>query len=413
MKTIIADSLLVSPVNTREGDRFLRVDCITEEARFYAMKTEWNLLLAQSRQDEVTLTWEWLYTWWQTFRTPSHTLMILTARNREDQLVGIAPLYIRTVKPYPLLPPIRQVAFLASGEAEADAICSDYLHFIVMAGEAEQGILRALVHHVWSDKIARWDEIQWVNMKGDAKMTAYLEQVIADSGRSYRRELSEQCAYITLPDSWEGFVKTRSGNLRANLRSHQKALESEGLVDTVSAVDPATLEANLSILIDLHQRLWVEKGKPGVFSSGKFLAFHRALLPLALQRGWLCLIVLRLNGTPIAALYNFKYNNKVYYYQSGTNSHLKGRSKRIAPGLLLHGYCIRAAISEGLREYDFLAGGAARKGRWTKTFRPMVTINVAGRTGAIRCVNVVRRMITLLRKVKHSLRPSVTLAHNG
>ena len=64
---------------------------ISTDKEFFKLKKNWNILLEKSENKNIFLTWEWLYTWWKTFKTKKK-LNILLAYEETD-LVGIAPIY--------------------------------------------------------------------------------------------------------------------------------------------------------------------------------------------------------------------------------------------------------------------------------------------------------------------------------
>src|SRR5437867_20023 len=59
----------------------LSIDRISTDIEFTALKEEWNSLLTESGSNEISLTWEWLYTWWKVFRDDSRRLLILAVRD--------------------------------------------------------------------------------------------------------------------------------------------------------------------------------------------------------------------------------------------------------------------------------------------------------------------------------------------
>ena len=63
----------------------------TDERGFDDLKADWNTLLARSRSDTLFLTWEWQTTWW---RCLGEGDLWLLAWYDQDQIVGIAPLYL-------------------------------------------------------------------------------------------------------------------------------------------------------------------------------------------------------------------------------------------------------------------------------------------------------------------------------
>jgi CelD/BcsL family acetyltransferase involved in cellulose biosynthesis len=161
------------------------------------------------------------------------------------------------------------------------------------------------------------------------------------------------------------------------MRRNRKALAQEGQVSFLMAHDEATLQQASEALIHLQRQHWTEQGKPRVFLREKFLSFHKGLSALALANQWLQLYVLSLDHTPIAAIYNFKYNNKIYFYQSGTIPHHKKEfSKTISPGFILHSFCIEAAITEGAVEYDFMRGNSVYEKKWERQLRHLVSIRI-------------------------------------
>jgi CelD/BcsL family acetyltransferase involved in cellulose biosynthesis len=111
-------------------------------------------------------------------------------------------------------------------------------------------------------------------------------------------------------------------------------------------------------LASLHQASWSFKGKPGVFGSLRFLAFHRELISRALPQGNIDLVRISAGGHSIGVVYYFIYRGRVYYYQSGFSY---GDDARLKPGLTTHYLMIMEYQRRGLLEYDFLAGNERYK----------------------------------------------------
>ena len=66
---------------------------ITED--FILLKEKWNLLLSVSSADNFFLRWEWLWNWWEVFRTSNMELCILLIEKENGEVVGIAPFYLK------------------------------------------------------------------------------------------------------------------------------------------------------------------------------------------------------------------------------------------------------------------------------------------------------------------------------
>ena len=116
----------------------------------------------------------------------------------------------------------------------------------------------------------------------------------------------------------------------------------------------------LEALVALHTRRWQERGGSEAFGSPRLLAFYDEASRLALQRDWLRLFILRLDGKPAAVLHGYRYGPKFYFYQSGFDPSFAKESV----GLVTMGLTIRHALEEGATEYDLLHGAEPYKFHW-------------------------------------------------
>ncbi len=373
----------------------LRVEQVNTESQFTALHEEWNNLLCQSANNEITLTWEWMYTWWGVFKDDTRRLMILTVRDLEGRLVGIAPLQIRVVKPYCFLSEVRQLAFLAFGEDKANEICSDYLNLIIFQGREAEVISRVLDYLV-RDLSKDWDEAVFDSILADSENALQLKAATQSNvNMSYQESIKGPCRYIPLPKNWDNYLATKSNSFRKAYRYYHKTLALKGKVtyEDVSSFDE--FDEGFNRFAQLHQKRWVDdRGRPNIFLSEKFRLFHRQFSRIAFNNGWFQITFLCVDGTPIAAVYNFTYNKRVYNYQSGIDT---DRYKNISSGILIHGHSIQKAISNGMTEYDFLFGHHPYKKKWTNVFRNLATIRVSTRTIKMRTIMKVEAATALLR----------------
>src|SRR3989338_3025855 len=140
-------------MNYKQMESVINLKIVRDEESFKAISYEWNCLLEKSSSDNIFLTWEWLYNWWEIFKE-GRKLNIITFWE-EDELIGIAPFLIREVKHFGLIR-YRKIEFLASGEDEEDEICSEYLNFIIKK-EREEQVIDELINYLINNN--EWDEI--------------------------------------------------------------------------------------------------------------------------------------------------------------------------------------------------------------------------------------------------------------
>jgi hypothetical protein len=92
----------------------------------------------------------------------------------------------------------------------------------------------------------------------------------------------------------------------------------------------------------------------------------------SLELGWLSV-----RDEPVAAFYNFRHDGRVYFYQSGRKLDIPDA---VRVGVTMHAYLLRAAIEDGMREYDFLAGASQYKMALALSSRPIVRLRVVRST---------------------------------
>src|SRR5262249_24065980 len=105
--------------------------------------------------------------------------------------------------------------------------------------------------------------------------------------------------------SWEAYVEGLSAKLRKRLRYIERTLAKQGEVAVREVAAPGELEAGLATLCALHDRRWGERGGSSL-AAGPARDFHARFAAAALDRGWLRLRLLEVDGAAVAALYGWR-----------------------------------------------------------------------------------------------------------
>ncbi|HEX8889979.1 MAG TPA: GNAT family N-acetyltransferase [Pyrinomonadaceae bacterium] len=373
--------ITVEKVLTREG--------------FSGLASVWNPLLRESASDTLFLTHEWLSVWWEVFGG-KRELYILLVRDGEE-LIGIAPLLRKEVRHYGLLP-FRRLEFLASGEDQADEVCSEYLDFILRRGrelEALEHVFRTL-----RANSAEWDELLLTNVSADSTNLALLEKICEAAGINSSVLHKQNSSYLTLDTDFESYLARLGKKFQSNLRRERRVAEKHGghlrIIDSIDG-----FEENFETLISLHQACWTERGEPGVFASERFTRFHKAVAPVILRNGWLRLYVYLLGDEAVSALYAFAYNQKLFYYQSGFAGR---RAPLYSPGTLIQSHAIEDAVKSGFREFDFLTGEEhGYKAKWGAQQREVLQLRLAQSQSKEVVYKTTTKLVAGLRHFKRSL----------
>lgn len=335
------------------------IETIDDVEGFRRLAPAWAELLGSSPSDSLFLTWEWLFTWWKHLAA-SRRLAILTVCS-EGRLVAIAPLAVRRAQ-WGRLAPFRSVEFLGSG-----LVGSDYLDLIVRSGW-ESFAAEALAAHLGRGRRM----IDLTRIRRDRAAAWTCARALRARGWSWACRESAVCPHIDLRGmTWARYLESLGPAHRANLRRRLRALTASNPVFE-QAQDEEQRRRLLASLMALHQLRWRGRGPSEAFEEPGLAAFHREFSALALQRGWLRLFVLHLDGKPVAALYGFLYKRVFYFYQSGFDPDYARRSV----GLVAMGMTIRKAIEEEAAEFDLLHGDEDYKFLWARQAREIERLEI-------------------------------------
>lgn len=184
------------------------------------------------------------------------------------------------------------------------------------------------------------------------------------------------CPYIALPETFSQYLGGLRSSGRQKLRKLLRQLGSDPSLKMTRS-RPETYPRDVAILSDL----WYQKH---VQDKGEKRAAHLADLfkeavMLGLADGTVYLAILWRGGTPVAAQANYidHVKRQMLFHVSGRDESVRD----ISAGLMLHAHCIRWAIANGLKRYDFTIGNEPYKYSLGATDRQIASVEVFTKTG--------------------------------
>jgi CelD/BcsL family acetyltransferase involved in cellulose biosynthesis len=368
------------------ASRAITVERVADEFGFNALRHEWHELLHASAADNPFLTWEWLHSWWKHAAGDS-ALHLLTVR-ADSQLIAIAPLRM-TAGPIAWFSTLE---FLGNGGAG-----SDYLDLIVRRGR-EADAVRAIARCLRTgDDCAALTAVRFDHVLPQSTASLVAGQLV-EQGWASTVSPGGVCPAVHLAGhSWDSYLATLGAAHRANVRRRLRAIDKQFDARFERVTTDAGCRDALQALVAFHQARFGENGS--AFLTPELRAFHDEATRRMLERGWLRLYTLRLNGAIAAVMYGFFYNRRFYFFQHGFDDRYKAQSI----GLVLMAMTIRAAIDEGADEFDMLWGTEAYKSLWADDRRLLQQIHlfparVGGRVHR-RAIDARRRLGRLARRV--------------
>ncbi len=314
------------------------------------LRPAWEDLLEQSATATIFSTWEWLVSWWHAFGA-DQKLLVLAFCDSSSRLVGLAPLVSTSLR-IPGGASLRLIRLLGDGSQD-----SDNLDMPVRFGYEEECISTLLAY--LSSAEVRWDICQFNTLPYDSAAGNVLLAQLNQHRWTHAISQDPRRA-ILLPETWGAYLQGLSYNERRNIARYRRSLDARYRVTVDKCSEMNELPVFLEALFELHQKRWVLRGELGTFASAARRQFYQEVARCFLERGWLELWLLRLNGKAVAAQFDFHYRDAVYALQQGFDpDHHEDRV-----GNILRASVLEKLIEAGVRHYDFLGGQNPYKSRW-------------------------------------------------
>ncbi len=341
------------------------LDCLTTGEQFRELEPEWNTLLQRTAVDSVFLTWEYLSTWWKHYGD-HFRLRVLTARSGDDgRLVGIAPMMTGRGHKFPF----SQFRYLTLLGGLGDSL-AEFQDFIIEPGW-EARLVPAFYGMMTEDLKSEWDILQFDLIDEASPVLPHVLTTVPQFGGHTVQLTSHPSPYLNLPASWDDLLRSKSKNFKKQFKNHWNRLHKNHDVRLLTPGDDLPLDDAARELVRLNDERWKERGQ--AFQSDTFRNFHRDLMDVFGQRGWLYFRLLQVDHTYAAARYDFVYRNKIWNFQGGWDPDFA----HLSLGRLFLGMGIQWAIEHGLTEYDFLKGMSDYKKSWASDVRYLLSIQIS------------------------------------
>ena len=343
------------------------IEVVADIDGFAALRGEWNDLLSRSSADTIFLTWEWLFSWWESYSGIGDTPHIVAVRESSGELIGIVPLFTQSKRYLPFRP-MKMLRFIGDGSAD-----SDYLDAILLQGRENE-----ILASVWGwlgQRRASWDLLQLFGVPENSPTYGWLKRAEGD-GIIVSRSESIPCLVASLPHSWDEYLTSLKPRFRTKVRSVLRDLTVDSAFRFYTVQTDMELKQGLQNLYELHGKRWELKGTQGVFRNPAKRHFYERFTRLFLARGWLAFDFLELNGRPVACQMCFRYGGTQFLLQEGFDPQFASDSV----GIGLRALAFKKAIEDGIRHYDFLAGQGRHKTQWQTDLKHCKTISFGSNT---------------------------------
>jgi CelD/BcsL family acetyltransferase involved in cellulose biosynthesis len=323
-----------------------RADAPTVELvdRFDPVRDAWTRLAEGGTN--IFWTCEWNELWWSHYGR-GRDLRLAVVR-RSDEVEAIVPIFMWSERP------LRVLRLLGHGHG-------DRLGPICEPGESDtaeralRGALAAVPHDLF---VGDWlaGSRNWRSAVDGRVLRTTGYPILDLEGRS-----------------WEELLAGTSPRFRKSVRQSWNRLARRYSVRFRTA-DSDTLPGDLDAAFRLHGARFGRH--QGCHFCREYEPFQREFAAVALERGWLRLRLLELDGRAVAAEYGFVFANVYFAYQGGRDPALD----RESVGFVLEVETIRRTLEEAAVEFRFLGGEEPYKYRFPTRDPRLETVLAPGTT---------------------------------
>jgi CelD/BcsL family acetyltransferase involved in cellulose biosynthesis len=305
----------------------------------------WNTLVEGSIADTPFSRYEYLSEWWKTLGGGEwkDAKLLLVSASEDDQLLGIAPLFIHEYD--------GQQALLLVGSIEI----SDYLDLIVREADLPR-FLTGLLDFLASSQADNWSALDWYNLPDSSPTLAALKAESAKRGWNHHEEIYRPTPRIALNGSFDDYLAGIDKKQRHEIRRKMRRAAESGRVRFHVVGRDADIEPELESFF----HLMVQDPNKAMFLKDVMRDQMSNSLKAAHKYGYLWLAFLEVDGVKAAASLNFDYKNKLWGYNSGVSRDFM----ELSPGWVLLGHVIQWCCENGRREFDFMRGDEEYKYRF-------------------------------------------------
>ena len=305
----------------------------------------WNSLVEQSIADTPFSRYEYLSEWWKTLGGGEwkQARLVLVSATENDQLVGIAPLFITEYD--------GQQALMLVGSIEI----SDYLDLIVPADDLSR-FISGLLDFLTSSLTDNWSAIDWYNIPDASPTRAALKAEFEKRGWAYQAEIYRPTPYIPLNGSFDEYLSRLDKKQRHEIRRKMRRAAESGRVRFYVVDKNADIETELEGFF----HLMIQDPNKAMFLRDTMRDQMSMTIRAAHEQGYLWLGFLEVDGVKVAASLNFDYKNKLWGYNSGVSREFM----ELSPGWVLLAHTIQWCCEHNRHEFDFMRGDEEYKYRF-------------------------------------------------
>ena len=292
------------------------------------VESTWSKIMTECYVNTIFITPQWQCTWWNRFKSDiKPSIQVLTSGGNA---IGVLPLLLEN----------KEATFIG------DSDVYDYMDFPIVQGYGEQFFSMA-----W-DYLSEmgWDTLRLESIPENSPTLEYLPEVARNNGCNVELHNSDTTPCMDLPGSWEDYLSGLRKKDRHELRRKLRRLESNSEFKqyAVEIKDESVRED----MDEFFRLMALSRDDKSDFLTQENKEFFVDLALNFSESGKYKLFFMEIDGVRVASCICFDYDGTYLLYNSGYDP----EKSSLSVGLLNKALTIQEAISQDIKEYNFLRG---------------------------------------------------------
>ena len=356
---VLGDAIAMNPEGESTG---LRVEIHEGAGACLALAEDWiRLDLGDSCESSVTL--EWSQALLGSLVAPTDVVTVVALRDN-GHVVAIVPTVLRRRRVAGMA--LRTLSLLSGLHSTHSDILR--VHDRPELFDAIVGALTSLPFD--------WDVLRIERVLEDGSFAVQLTAALRRVGLRHRVRRGQETYSLKLPSSYPAFLETQGAKFRNHLRRKQRQLDAAGRVTILRPGLDLSVEQAYRDLLEVERRSWKHDVGTAISTVPQQEAFYRELTRAAAHRGRLHLLLMYLDGRPIAFNLGLVVGRRYSYLKTSFDESLR----KLSPSTVLRARLVESLIDEGIDELDFQTEHYQWKAQWTNQARHHQSIVVFNRT---------------------------------
>ena len=312
------------------------VERVTEE-QFASSQHEWQACLVNSSADRLFASWDWCYSWWQTWSDIYNLELFVLRVVLKGRLVAIAP-FFQYHPSREFGPSGSQLHIIGNAWRIGPAVRSEYTNLIIETGH-EQSVVAGLSAFLQALDI---DDVVIQDHSVD------LSSLFLGLGLSLTTRAEDRGVALDVSGNFDDWLASLGKNTRLKVFNRRKYLGDRLQIFELCKDNQEVMDDFYTTLGEFHQLRRQQQ------PSESEIAFHRKVACVEGSSLKPVYSILKVNGEIVSLAYDIIVNDRQYNLQC---VFLEDFDKKVSLGLLHLGYLIEGAfLDTSIHEYDLLAG---------------------------------------------------------